>query len=45
MKRLADLEIARLQPIVAALRQEKAALMQQLLTGKRRVITITKEAA
>lgn len=33
----AELEIARLHPIAAALRQEKSALMQQLLTGKRRV--------
>lgn len=33
----AELEIARLHPIAASLRQEKAALMQQLLTGKRRV--------
>lgn len=33
----AELEITRLHPIAAALRQEKAALMQQLLTGKRRV--------
>lgn len=41
----AELEIARLQPIVAALRKEKAALMQQLLTGKRRVKLDRKEAA
>ena len=33
----AELEIARLHPIAASLRQEKSALMQQLLTGKRRV--------
>ena len=33
----AELEIARLNPIAASLRQEKSALMQQLLTGKRRV--------
>ncbi|MDR3413996.1 MAG: restriction endonuclease subunit S [Formivibrio sp.] len=34
----AEQEIERLKPIEAALRQEKSALMQQLLTGKRRVI-------
>lgn len=33
----AETEIHRLKPILTALRQEKAALMQQLLTGKRRV--------
>ncbi len=33
----AETEIHRLNPIRSALRQEKAALMQQLLTGKRRV--------
>ena len=33
----AEIEIHRLKPILTALRQEKAALMQQLLTGKRRV--------
>lgn len=33
----ADVEIAILQAQLTALRQEKAALMQQLLTGKRRV--------
>lgn len=33
----AELEIARLHPIAEGLRQEKSALMQQLLTGKRRV--------
>lgn len=33
----AETEIHRLNPILSALRQEKAALMQQLLTGKRRV--------
>jgi type I restriction enzyme S subunit len=33
----AEIEIHRLNPILSALRQEKAALMQQLLTGKRRV--------
>lgn len=33
----ADSEIANLQTQLAALRQEKAALMQKLLTGKRRV--------
>jgi len=32
-----ETEIHRLKPILTALRQEKAALMQQLLTGKRRV--------
>lgn len=41
----AELEIARLQPIADALRQEKAALMQQLLTGKRRVKLEAMEAA
>ena len=34
---IAELEIHRLLPIAEALRQEKSALMQQLLTGKRRV--------
>lgn len=33
----AETEIHQLNPILTALRQEKAALMQQLLTGKRRV--------
>jgi type I restriction enzyme S subunit len=33
----AETEIHRLKPILTALRQEKAALMQQLLIGKRRV--------
>lgn len=33
----AETEIHRLNPILTALRQEKTALMQQLLTGKRRV--------
>ena len=41
----AELEIARLRPIAASLRQEKAALMQQLLTGKRRVKISEKEVA
>ena len=41
----AELEIARLHPIAASLRQEKAALMQQLLTGKRRVKISEKEVA
>lgn len=41
----AELEIARLQPIAAALRKEKAALMQQLLTGKRRVKLISETVA
>lgn len=41
----AELEIVRLHPIADALRKEKAALMQQLLTGKRRVKTYRKEAA
>lgn len=35
---IADLEIEKLQQKLAALKQEKKALMQQLLTGKRRVI-------
>lgn len=34
---VAEQEIDRLKPIAAALREEKSALMQQLLTGKRRV--------
>lgn len=34
----AEFEIQRLLPIVEGLRQEKSALMQQLLTGKRRVM-------
>ena len=34
---VAELEIHRLLPIAQTLRQEKSALMQQLLTGKRRV--------
>lgn len=41
----AELEIARLHPIAASLRQEKAALMQQLLTGKRRVKIGERETA
>jgi len=38
----AEREIHRLQPIAEKLRQEKSALMQQLLTGKRRVKTMDK---
>lgn len=34
---IAELEMHRLMPIAETLRQEKSALMQQLLTGKRRV--------
>ena len=41
----AELEIARLKPIAASLRQEKSALMQQLLTGKRRVMVDEREVA
>lgn len=41
----ADDEILRLEAQLAALRQEKAALMQQLLTGKRRVKLPESEAA
>lgn len=41
----AETEIHRLNPILTALRQEKAALMQQLLTGKRRVKLPESEAA
>ena len=41
----AELEIARLNPIAASLRQEKSALMQQLLTGKRRVMVDEREVA
>ena len=41
----AELEIARLNPIAASLRREKSALMQQLLTGKRRVMVDEREDA
>lgn len=41
----AEQEIDRLKPIAAALREEKSALMQQLLTGKRRVKLNEKEHA
>lgn len=41
----AEIEIAPFQSIMDALRREKAALMQQLLTGKRRVKLNRKEAA
>lgn len=41
----ADKEIAALEAQLTALRQEKAALMQQLLTGKRRVKLPESEAA
>lgn len=40
---LADREIEALQSKLTALKQEKKALMQQLLTGKRRVLVHTKE--
>lgn len=40
---LADREIEALQGKLTALKQEKKALMQQLLTGKRRVLVHTKE--
>ena len=39
----ADREIELLQTKLEALKQEKKALMQQLLTGKRRVILKNKE--
>lgn len=42
---IAELEIHRLLPIAEALRQEKSALMQQLLTGKRRVRVRVEKAA
>lgn len=41
----AEQEIDRLKPIAAALREEKSALMQQLLTGKRRVKVEKREIA
>lgn len=41
----ADREIELLQSKLSALKQEKKALMQQLLTGKRRVLVNTKEKA
>jgi type I restriction enzyme S subunit len=41
----ADQEISSLQKKLDALRQEKKALMQQLLTGKRRVKIDNKEVA
>ena len=41
----ADQEIQRLQAKLSCLKQEKKALMQQLLTGKRRVVADEQEVA